>query len=81
MRGAWTLKLGISLGNNSDTQGDRKESRARGADRSKRAPTTLGQQIHPRNGGHLRHFLGNIMGYASHSHINDCRLQSNIGCF
>ena len=53
-------------------QGRRKESRARGADRSKRAPTTLGQQIYPRNGRHPRHFLGNIMGYASHSHINDC---------
>ena len=52
-----------------------KESRARGADRSKRAPTTLGQQIYPRNGGHPRHFLGNIMGYASHSHINDCLFQ------
>ena len=49
----------------------RKESRAREADRCKRAPTTLSQQIYPRNGGHPRHFLGNIMGYASHSHIND----------
>ena len=39
-------------------QGRWKESRARGADRSKRAPTTLGQQIYPRNGGHPRHFLG-----------------------
>ena len=48
-----------------------------GADRSKRAPTTLGQEIYPRNGGHLRHFLGNIMGYASHSHIND-RLSNQI---
>ena len=46
-----------------------------------RAPTTLGQQIYPRNGGHPRHFLGNIMGYASHSHINDCLFQSNIACF
>ena len=53
-------------------QGRRKESRARGADGSKKAPTTLGQQIYPRNGGHPRHFLGNIIGYASHSHINDC---------
>ena len=53
-------------------QGRRKEIRARGADRSKSATTTLGQQIYPRNGGHPRHFLGNIMGYASHSHINDC---------
>ena len=50
------------------TQGRRKESRARGADRSKRAPTTLGQQIYPRNGGHPRHCLGNIMGYASQSY-------------
>ena len=40
--------------------------------RSKRAPTTLGQQVYPRNRGHPRHFQGNIMGYASHSHINDC---------
>ena len=62
-------------------QGRRKESRARGADRSKRAPTTLGQQIYPRNGGHPKHFLGNIMGYASHSHINDCLFQSDIACF
>ena len=46
-----------------DHQGRRKESRARGADRSKRGPTTLGQQIYPRNGWHPRHFLGNIMGY------------------
>ena len=36
-------------------------------------PTNLSQ-----NGGHPRHFLGNIMGYASHSHINDCLFQSNI---
>ena len=63
------------------SQGRRKESRARGADRSKRAPTTLGQQKYPRNGGHPRHFLGNIMGYASHSHINDCLFQSNIAYF
>ena len=62
-------------------QGRRKDSRARGADRSKRAPTTLGQQMYPRNGGHPRHFLGNIMGYASHSHINDRLFQSNIACF
>ena len=61
-------------------QGRRKESRARGADWSKRALTTLGQQIYPRNGGHPRHFLGNIMDYASHSHINDCLFQSNIAC-
>ena len=40
------------------SQGRREESRAREADRSKRAPTTLGQQIYPRNGGHPRHFLG-----------------------
>ena len=25
--------------------------------------------------------LGNIMGYASHSHINDYLYQSNIACF
>ena len=50
-----------------------------GADRSKRAPTTLGQQIYPRNGGHPRHFFGNIIGYASHSHINDCLFQLAIG--
>ena len=56
-------------------QGRQRESRARGADRSKRVPTTLGQQIYPRNGGHPRHFLGNIMGYASHNHINDCLFQ------
>ena len=62
-------------------QGRRIESRARGADRSKKAPTTLGQQIYPRNGGHPRHFLGNIIGYASHSHINDCLFQSSIACF
>ena len=37
-------------------QGRRKESRARGDDRSKIAPTTIGQQIYPRNGGHPRHF-------------------------
>ena len=36
----------------------RKDSWARRADRSKRPPTTLGQQMYPRNGGHLRHFLG-----------------------
>ena len=54
----------------------RKDSRARGADRSKRAPTTLGQQMYPRNGGHPRHFFGNIMGYAPHSHIR--RLPSPI---
>ena len=53
----------------------------KGADRSKRAPTTLGQQIYPRNGGYPRQFLGNIMGYASHSHMNDCLFQSNIACF
>ena len=64
-----------------DMQGRRKESRARGADRSNTAPTTLGQQIYPGNGGYPRHFLGNIMGYASHSHINDCLFQSNIACF
>ena len=75
--GAWSLKSEIS----SDKQGRRKGSRARGADRSKRAPTTLGQQIYPRNGGHPRHFLGNIVGYTSHSHINDCLFQSNIACF
>ena len=62
-------------------QGRRKDSRARGADRSKRAPTTLGQQIYSRNGGHPRHFLGNIMGYASHSLLNDRLFQSNIACF
>ena len=62
-------------------KGRRKESRARGADRSKRAPTTLGQQIYPINEGHRRHFLGNIMGNASHSHINDCLFQSNVACF
>ena len=62
-------------------QGRQKENRAMGADRSKRAPTTLGQQIYPRNGGHVRHFLGNIMGYASHSHINDGLFHSNIACF
>ena len=63
------------------SQARRKDSRARGADRSKRAPTTLGHQMYSRNGGHLRHFLGNIMGYVSHSHINDCLFQSNIACF
>ena len=62
-------------------QGRRKDSRARGADRSKKAPTTLGQYIYSGNGGHPRHFLGNIMGYASHSHINDRLFQSNIACF
>ena len=62
-------------------QGHRKDSRAKGADRSKRAPTTLGQQIHSRNGGHPRHFLGNIMGYASQCHINDRLFKSNIACF
>ena len=59
----------------------RKDSRAKGADRSKWTPTTLGQQIYPRNGGHPRHFFGNIMGCASHSHVNDCLFQSNIPCF
>ena len=44
-------------------------------------PTTLGQKVYPRNGGHPRHFLGNIMGYASHNHINDCLFQSNIAGF
>ena len=39
-----------------EKQGRRKESRARGANRSNRAPTTIGQQIYPRNGGHPRHF-------------------------
>ena len=34
--------------------------------------------MYPRNGGHPRHFLANIMVYASHSHINDCLFQSNI---
>ena len=63
------------------TQGRRKESRAGGPTGAKRAPTTLGQQIYPRNGGHPRHFFGNIMGFASHSHINDCLFQSNIACF
>ena len=62
-------------------QGRRKDSRARGADRSKKAPTTLGQYIYSGNGGLPRHFLGNIMGYASHSHINDRLFQSNIACF
>ena len=62
-------------------QGRRKESWARGADRSKRAPPTLGQQMYPRNGGHPRHIFGNIMGYASHSHINHWLFQSNIACF
>ena len=62
-------------------QARQKDSRARGANRRKRAPTTLGQQMYPRNGGHLRHFFGNIMGYASHSHINDCLFQSNIAFF
>ena len=62
-------------------QGHRKDSRVREADRSKRAPTTLGQQIYSRNGGHPRHFLGNVMGYASHSHINYRLFQSNIACF
>ena len=62
-------------------QGGRKESRAKGADRSNRAPTTLGQQIYLRNGGYPRHFLDNIMGYASHSHTNDCLFQSNIAYF
>ena len=61
--------------------GRRKDSRARGADRSKRAPTTLGQQIYSRNGGHPTHILGNIVGQASHSHINDRLFQSNIACF
>ena len=63
------------------SQACRKDSRARGADRSKWAPTTLSQQIYPRNEGHPRHFLGNIMGYTSRSHINDCLFQSNIACF
>ena len=63
------------------TQGCRNESRARGADRSKRTPTALGQQMYPRNGGHPRHFLGNIMGYASHSHINDCLFQQILLAF
>ena len=62
-------------------QARRKDSRAKGADRSKRAPTTLGQQMFPRNGGRPRHFFGIIMGYASHIHINDCLFQSNIACF
>ena len=62
-------------------QGRRKDSRARGDDRSNRAPTILGQQIYSRNGRHPRHFLGNIMGYASHSHVNDRLFQSNIACF
>ena len=53
-------------------QARRKDNRARGADRSKKAPTTFGQQMYPRNGVHPRHFFGNIMGYASHSHINYC---------
>ena len=62
-------------------QGHCKDSRARGADRSKRAPTALGQQINSRNGGHPMHFLGNIMGYASHSHINDRLFQSySLAC-
>ena len=62
-------------------QGRRKGSRARGADRSKRAPTTLGQQIYSRNGGHPRHFSENNMGHVSQSHINDRLFQSNIACF
>ena len=62
-------------------QGCRKDSRARGADRSKREPTTLGQQIYSRNGGHPRHFVGNIMCYASHSQIHDRLFQSNIAFF
>ena len=62
-------------------QGRRKDSRARGAGSNKRGPTILGQQIYPRNGGHPKHFFGNIMGYASHSHINDCLFKSNMACF
>ena len=58
-----------------EEQGRRKESRARGADRSKRALATLGQQIYARSGGHPRHFFANIMGYAPYSHINDCLFQ------
>ena len=37
--------------------------------------------MYSRNGGHPRHLFGTIMGYASHSHINDCRLQSNVAFF
>ena len=46
-----------------------------------KSTATLGQQIYLRNGGNPRHFLGNVMGYASHSQINDCLFQSNITCF
>ena len=74
----WLLKGLAKLDN---IQGRQKESRARGANRSNRAPTTLSQQKYPRNGGHPMHVLGNIMGYASHSHINDCLFLSNIACF
>ena len=49
-------KSGPGEGGGTENQGHRKDSRARGADRSKKAPTTLGQQIYPRNGGHPRHF-------------------------
>ena len=62
-------------------EGRQKDSRARGANRSKMALTTIGQQIYPRNGGHPRHFFGNIMGYASCNHINDYLFQSSIACF
>ena len=60
---------------------DAEKKKGKGADRNKGAPATLGQQIYPRNGGHPRHFLGNIMGYASHSHINDCLFQQILLAF
>ena len=34
----------------------------RGANRSKRAPTSIGEPIWTRNGGLLRHFLGGFQG-------------------
>ena len=66
--GAWGFKISTCSGLYTRDL----ESNSVNVWRSKRAPTTLGQQIYTRNGGHPRHFLGNIMGYASHSHVNDC---------
>ena len=65
-------------------QGRRKESRARGGRQEQKGtyylrPTNLSQKWRASEAlfGEYR----NIMGYASHSHINDCLFQSNIAAF
>ena len=56
----------------------RNDSEAKGANRSKRVLTNMGEQNSPRNAELPRHFLGASGGYISHNDINDCLFQSDV---